>query len=113
MKAFFESGGSDVSSRGALAPQPSDYIDVRILAGNVVEKHTIPAGATHVVFSATANFYAKFGDTNVAATVPSADIIDGTASELNPSARRIPANAGFLSLVSSESCIVTIAWYGY
>lgn len=82
------------------------HIDARALAANTAEAHTVPTGATHVVFSATADFYVNYGGT---AAVP-ADVTDGSASELNPVARDIRGITS-LGLISAATCIVTMCFY--
>lgn len=57
------------------------HTDARVLAANTNETHTVPSGARYVVFSADDVFYAK---KNGAASVPSGDVTDGSASEMNP-----------------------------
>ena len=85
---------------------PSDYIDARVLAATVAEVITVPAGATFVMFSGTADFYVRF---NAAATIPSGDVTDGTASELNPQTRVIYGPT--IGIISPVICIVTLAFY--
>ena len=43
---------------------------------------TVPAGAKFALFSANADFFARYDGS--AAVVPSSDVEDGTGSELNP-----------------------------
>jgi len=90
----------------------SNYIDTRVLAtGSTAERHTVPSGAKKVFFSATGNFYAKFGGNSVTAAVPAADVTDGSGSELNPTLRTID-DAGYISLVApTDGTIVTMAFY--
>lgn len=84
------------------------YIDARVLAANVNETITIPAGANAVIFSATcASFYAKIGAT---ATVPAGDVTDGTASELNP-ASWFTGAATQIGIIAPATCTVTLTWY--
>jgi len=84
-----------------------DWIDARVLAANTAEAHTVPTGATHVVFSGTADFYVKYGGT---AAVPAADVTNGSASELNPVAREIRGITS-IGLISAATCIVTMCFY--
>lgn len=99
-------------SRAQFAPPPADYVDVRVLAANTAERHAIPGGAKYVLFSADGNFYAKFGEVTVTAAVPSADVVDGTASELNPEGREIPSGSGYVSLIAPVATIITMSFYG-
>lgn len=83
------------------------WVDARVLAANTAEAHTVPTGATHVVFSGTADFYVNYG---AAAAVPAADVTDGSASELNPVAREIRGVTS-IGLISAATCIVTMAFF--
>lgn len=85
---------------------PSDYVSSRLLAADIAENITVPSGARIVVFTATADFYAKFNGT---ASVPG-DVADGTASELNPVARYID-DVSIISVVSAGVAIVIAAFY--
>lgn len=98
--------------RGAFAPPVSGTIHARVLAANVAELHVIPALARFVVFSPSAAFWAKFGVADVVAAIPSVDVTDGSAPELNPEAREIPAGATHISLVAGTAAIVSMAFYG-
>ncbi len=89
---------------GLAYPQ---WIDVRVLAAGVAETHTIPTGATYVLFSTTSNFYVAYSGT---ATVPSADITNGSGPELNPVLRSVSGLAS-ISIISPATCIVTMAFY--
>ncbi len=111
MRSFNQTQYDPAGGRGALAPPPSDYIDARVLAGGTVEVHAIPSGAKFVVFSANAEFYAKFGSSTVTTAVPSADVTDGTAPELNPGARMIPQGATHIALISPAGGVVTLSFY--
>ena len=86
-----------------------DYIDARVLAANTAEQHTIPADARVVIFSLTGDFFAKYG-TNPTATVPAADITDGTGSELNPTARYVRPGEK-ISLIASDTVTITMAFF--
>lgn len=85
----------------------SSSVYANVLAANVAEVVTVPAGAKYVLFSATADFYAKFGG---AAAVPAADVTDGSASILNPELRAIDG-ASSIGLISAEACIVTMEFF--
>jgi hypothetical protein len=105
MKSFILA--RDANHYTALGFNAPDYNDARVLAANVVESHTVPAGAKKVSFSATGNFYARFYGT---AAVPAADVTDGTGSELNPGLRTLE-NVTAISLISPVACTVTMAFY--
>lgn len=84
-----------------------DYVDARVLAASVNEDHTVPADAKYVIFSAEADFYAKKGGT---ATIPGADVTDGTASELNPAGYDIEG-VTTIGLISGVGQTITMAFY--
>lgn len=111
MRSFFDTSYPRTSNRGSFAPPPSDAVDARALAAGIAERHAIPAGSHFVLFSATGDFFAKFGDSSVTAAVPSADVVDGSAAELNPAARAVPAGTTHVSLVADADCLVTLAFY--
>lgn len=86
-----------------------DYVDVRVLTAGVAVQHTIPTDARVVVFSADGDFYAAYG-TNPTATVPTIDVTDGTASEMNPTARFLKGQAK-ISLISADAAIITLSFF--
>lgn len=97
----------DKDGKSAIGTNRSTYVDARVLAANVAEVHTVPAGARYVLFSATNDFYANF---NAAAAVPAADIENGTASILNPGLRSIEG-AVTIGLISGGTCVLTMEFY--
>lgn len=101
-------------NRGETAPPVSDHIDARVLAASTAERHTIPTGARYVVFAATVDFYANFGDNTVDAAIPSADVTDGSGSLFNPTQRRIPRTATHVSLITDAAGggVVNMEFYG-
>lgn len=84
----------------------SDTVLARSLSAGVAEAFTVPAGARHVVLSATADFHAR---PDATAAIPG-DVTDGTASELNPTIRNVDGVAS-ISVISAEACIVTASFY--
>jgi hypothetical protein len=106
-----------VIPRDASARNPSNirsaptYVQARVLAAGVSETITLPAGTRLVIFSSTCNFFAKTG---ASAAVPAADVTDGTASELNPTAwyysNALTATQD-VSVISSTACTVTASAY--
>lgn len=110
MRAFVENYPYG-SNRGSITPQPPDWVDARVLAIATAERHTIPSGANFVSFSANGDFYALFGGSGVTAAIPGSDVIDGTASEMNPMARKIPSGATHISLIAPAATIVTLSFW--
>lgn len=82
------------------------YVNSVSLSAGVAESITVPSGAVFAVFSATGDFYANYTTT---ATVPG-DVSDGTASELNPSARNV-FGLSTISVISSGTPSITVAFY--
>jgi len=90
-----------------LIPQ-SDFICVVKLDPNAEETFAVPEGAAAMLFSATTDFYCRV---NAAAAVPSADVTDGSASELNPTMRRVKTGDVW-HFISPYVCTITLSLYG-
>jgi hypothetical protein len=86
----------------------SDHIDALVLAAATAESIRVPSGATRLmaVCSETV-FYMKLDGT---ATIPSGDVTDGTASELQPGLRYLDGAAS-VSVISPDASVVTLSWY--
>jgi hypothetical protein len=84
------------------------HIDARALAANVAESHTVPAGAKFVIFGSDGDFYAR---PNGTAAVASADVTDGSGSELNPVIWDLTGVTS-IGLVSPAGRVVTLTFYG-
>lgn len=102
---------NNVPGRAVFAPFQSDTYAL-VLAANTQKQMAIPTGAKWVVFSSTANFYCKIGASTDTVVVPSVDITNATAGELNPEARGVPDGATHISCISSEACTITMMFYG-
>jgi hypothetical protein len=83
------------------------YIDVAVLVATVASDYTVPADAKYVIFTKTEDFWACYTDT---ATIPVADVVDGTGSELNPTIRDI-TDVATISLISEADGLVSMAFY--
>mgnify|MGYP001573024917 CR=1 FL=1 len=86
--------------------QKQSYIDIRVLAADTAEVHTIPAGATKVIVSATTNTWLNIG---AAGAIPAADVTDGTGSILIQGA--IPPrifNLGAATTIGLRSAAISI-----
>ena len=94
------------------APQMAPgYVDCRVLAATTHEAHTIPAGAKFVMITATGNTFINIGGT---ATVPAADITDGSSSILiNGNTSRLFALgvATTIGIIASAIQTVTLEFY--
>jgi len=86
-------------------PAPDTINGVALLAG-VAESITIPSGARHVIFSATDDFYARYGGTAAVIT----DTTDGTGSELNPVIRTL-LSSDTISVIADAGCNITASFY--
>lgn len=86
---------------------PAKYVNAYVLAANTAQPVTIPTGARVAMFSATSNFYVKFQG---AAAVPTVNVTNGSAPELNPTARDVTGYTT-LSLVAPADSVVTICYF--
>ena len=95
-------------SRGNItfARPVSDQINARALAASSAETTTVPSGARFVIFSSTADFYAK---PNATATIPG-DVTDGTACELNP-AMWVLTGISNISVIAPADTVITFTYY--
>lgn len=91
-------------------PRPiSQSVMARVLAASTAESITPPAGSRYVVLSANVDLFVNCYTT---ATVPAADVTDGTASELNPAGYEFNTNElPTISVISASAGIVTAAFY--
>jgi len=102
------------NNNGSFALRASTYIDSRVLAANTAETATVPTDsltglkASYVVFSSTCSFFTNFRGT---ATVPSADITDGSSSELNPTVRYLAGTITSISIIADSACTVTLMYF--
>ncbi len=97
--------------RPANIIQNSDYVNTVALTTSP-QAFDIPSGAAFIAFAATVNFAAKFGSTGV--TWPTTNVIDGTASEINPTVRSINSTAtttGY-SVVAAGAGLMSVSFYG-
>ncbi|MEF8758328.1 MAG: hypothetical protein V5B36_00950 [Candidatus Accumulibacter sp. UW25] len=97
----------DVGNLNSMTIPFSDYINVQVLLPNVAESPTLPADARFILFSSTADFYARVNGT---ASVPSTDVTDGSASEINPTIRSL-LGVTSLSLIAPANCTVSLSFY--
>lgn len=66
-------------------PPACTYVNNLVLAASTAESLTVPSDALGVILNYTTDTWVKVGGT---ATVPAADITDGTGMQLSPSAMR-------------------------
>ena len=89
---------------------PSEYVNSVSLSASTAETIPVPANAMFVLFSATCSFYANYSTT---ATVPG-DVTNGSASELNPTQRKLilgSTRIAAISVISASTCVLTASFY--
>lgn len=90
-------------------PRLTTWVDARVLAeAEKAETVTVPAGCNFMLFSATGAFYVRSGGV---AAIPAADVMDGSAPALSPSARRVTPAATFSIIAPTAGTIVTMECY--
>ena len=93
-----------------FALPPSNWSDAKLLAAGVAETFVVPEGAKFVAFSRTADIYVKYNGTAAVST----DLADGTASEINPTLRRLTlagAEVTYISVISETAAKVVASYY--
>jgi hypothetical protein len=93
-------------SSGVLPFSTSNF--ALVLSPGLGKTITVPPNAQVALFSATGNFWLSVGS---APAVPAADILDGTAPELNPGGRTVKPGQT-LGLVAPAACTVNLSFYG-
>lgn len=97
----------DSMGRRTDALSPPNCCLVVMLSAGVPKKVVVPHGATVMLASCTGLFWVRYGGS---ATLPVADILDGTAPELNPAARSV-AGLSSLGLIAPADCILNLCFY--
>lgn len=98
----------DIPGQLMIGVNYPQWIDPVVLAAGVAQTYTVPTGALYILFSANADFYARYDGT--AAAVPTVTTTSGSGPELNPGLRNI-TGATTISLISPTVCIVTLSVY--
>ena len=84
------------------------YVDQFVLS-TAVQSYPIPAGASHVLMSASGNFAASYTTSSASVAMPTTTpTTDGSGAELNPSMRQISGKTN-INLVAASSCYFTIS----
>lgn len=107
MREFFR-GFPSSAGAAAFTIYPSDHVNTAVFSGAGAKSISVPAGARFVVFAASGDFYAAYDG---AAAVPSADISDGSGSELNPTQRELPDGIATIGLAVDAACTITLGFY--
>ncbi|WP_199088362.1 hypothetical protein [Bosea sp. ASV33] len=106
------------SSRLSMAPTWADYVEDIVLPADTLLRVALPAGAQFVLFAMDGDFRAKPGTGSTSFALPGATTSDGSGSELNPAARRIPGTLSdgttvptHLILRAPYACKGSLAFY--
>ena len=94
-------------NQGTACTQLIGHNNVFVLAANTVQSMAVPTGATVAVFTATGNFWVR---STTFAAAPTVTASDGTAPQLNPSARDV-ADVASIFIVSDTACSVGVVFY--
>lgn len=97
----------DVMGRASAVISPSSMRLVVTLAAGVAKSVAVPAGARRVMFNATGPLWVQYDEIPA---LPTDDILDGTAPELNPAARRI-VGVTSLGLVAPAACQASLTFF--
>jgi hypothetical protein len=97
----------DAMGRATDALPPSNAVCVLFLAAGVGKQVAVPGGARIVLASATGDVWMRVGGP---AALPTADILDGSAPELNPAARTL-GHAATIGVVAPKDCVLSLAFY--
>lgn len=100
----------DANRHPVIGLCPSDYVNAVVLVAGTAQTQAVPAGAKHVMFSSTADFYVNMVGAT-AATVPGTAVTAGTACVLNPQLRAVDG-ATVIGIVSPSAAVVTMEYYG-
>ncbi len=96
--------------------QPS-HIDILVLAQHVGATLTVPAGANHVLFSGSTNFFVKYtadamtSALYAAGTVAASGVCSSDGAELNPGLRSLKSVTG-LSVIAPAAGLLSMSWFG-
>lgn len=104
MRDFYEAFPQS-SPRLALAPTFSDYIEDVVLDADALARIAIPGGARFVLCSFDGLFRVKPGTATTTLTLPAATSVEGSGSELSPSARRIPERLADGTSIPTHLCL--------
>jgi len=97
----------DAMGRPTIALEPSDCRHAVILSPGAPKSVSVPEGARVVVLSADGDFWCRIGGP---AAVPTSDVLDGTASELNPICRSV-AGVSVIGLAAGANRVVNLVFY--
>lgn len=105
------------AARTALAPPFSDHVEDVVLPADTLQRVAIPLEARFVLASFDGDVRLRVGLADTTFSLPTVTSGNGNGSELNPSARRIPAALGggavptHLVLRAPQACRGSLAFY--
>lgn len=88
-----------------------DTVDMRVLAANTAERHTVPAAAKYVQAASASDFYIRWHAT-LDASIPASDVTDGSGAEYKPGIRQLAGLASF-SVISPVAATVSLSFWSY
>jgi hypothetical protein len=89
----------------SLSPMFPAYIEDVVLVTDTLQCIAIPANVSWVVFAFDGDFRAKLGVVSTTFSLPAASTSNGSGSELNPAARRIPPKLGDGTTTPTHICL--------
>lgn len=109
MRAFAQGVQRVAYEDGALIASmtPTD-VDALSLGAGVAKRYTIPTGVKKLMVVSDKDLLVKEGDSTVVATLPVADVTNGTAPMLNPGLLEIPSGVTHISVYCASACIAYI-----
>ncbi len=101
--------GGSVSQLPAMVALPAPrWVDAKILSANAASSYTIPSGAKYLLLSANSYpFYTRYNGT---ASIPSADVLDGTAPVIGSVMVGVSGLTS-ISFIAPQATIITIGVY--
>lgn len=77
---------ADPNYKNPIISMPLTAVDSLVLEANVAKRYTLPTDTELLLLNSVANIYVLFGTSSVVAELPDEydDILDGSASMLNP-----------------------------
>lgn len=90
------------------APIGSSYINNHALAAATNEVITVPTNARWAFFACNVDVWVRYDGS--AASVPAADITDGTGQELNPTIRYV-RNIARIDMISATAGVCSITYF--
>lgn len=95
-----------------ILPSP-DYVQQCVFVAGTGQAFDVPTGAGYVTFSASVDFWVRYGST--AASIPTTSSTgSSTNAELNPTARNVGSTLSCtgVSVISASTGYLTMNWFG-